>query len=233
MKTFILVLFHPVKTFVELKTADKFSKMSLIILLFLIFLNLILMIPFTEKIVFMTYSSIDLPENQQETMMQIVHKMRYLQIVGTVILDFIMFLFYALLLCVLIRLVKAKLTYKSALQLIVYSYFIAVVGDLTNTVLLYVRGLDDIQNMYDTSLLGLNMLTSVEKVGATFYVFLSCFTPFQLIFVFILSIGLKVFIDAKYVKTLIIAILLWLTTTLIPTLSVYFSELSATNSEII
>jgi hypothetical protein len=230
MNTFFLALFRPVKAFSEVKTAGKFSAMSLVVILFLILVNLILMMPVSEKILEITMSSMSLPENQLDMVRQVAHKMRYLQIAGSEILYLIMFLFYALLLYLFVRIAKNKLTYKNALQLIVYSYFIATIGDLVNTALLYVRGLDAIQNMYDTSLIGLNLLTSVEQFGATFYIFLSCFTPFQLMFVVLLGIGLKTFTEIKYVKALTISVLLWLITILIPTMSVYFSELTMANS---
>lgn len=224
MKTFFLVLFHPIKTFGKLGTDCKFSKMSLFILLFLIYINQILMIPVSEKIVSITISSMDIVESQQDSIMQITHKMRYLRAIGALFYYFLTLLFYALVLCVLIPIARSKLSYKNALQLIVYCYFIAVIGDLTNTILLYIRGLDSIKNVYDISLLGLNMLTSVERVGPTFYVFLSCFTSFQLLFIFLLSIGLKVFTNIKCILISVIATIFWLITTLIPVISVYLSD---------
>jgi hypothetical protein len=232
MNTLFLALFRPVKTFNEVKATGKFSTISLVIVLFLMLVNLILMIPVTEKIASITLSTISLPENQLDMATQVAHKMRYLQVAGSEILYVIMFLSYALLLYLLVRIAKDKLKYKSALQLIIYTYFIVTVGDLLNTALLYVRGLDAITNMYETSLIGLNLLTSVEQVGATLYTFIGYFTPFQLTFVFLLSIGLKVFTEVKYTKSLIISILFWLITILIPTLSVYFSQIAVANSGI-
>ena len=224
-----LALFRPVKAFNQLKT-ESFSVMSLILLLFLMLVNLILLIPITEKVTLLIYSSMALPENQLDTMMQVAHKMRYLQTAGTTIFYLIMLLFYALLLFVFVRIAKDKLAYKKALQLMVYSYFIVAIGDLVNTTLLYVRGLDAITNIYNTSLIGLNLLTSVEQVGATFYTFLGYITPFQLGFMLLLSIGLKIFTDMQYVKALIISLILWLITILIPTLTIYFSQLTVENA---
>ncbi|GHS95678.1 hypothetical protein AGMMS50276_12220 [Synergistales bacterium] len=232
MNTFFLALFRPVKTFNEVKATGKFSTMSLIIVLFLMLVNLILMIPITAKVTSITFSSMSLPENRLDMMTQVTHKMRYLQVAGSEILYVIMFLFYALLLYLFVRIAKDKLNYKSALQLIVYSYFIVTVGDLINTALLYARGLDAITNMYETSLTGLNLLTSAEQVGAPLYTFLGYFTPFQFVFVFLLSIGLKVFTETKYIKSLTISILFWLITILIPTLSVYYSQLAVAKSGI-
>ena len=55
MNTFFLVLSRPVKTFNELKTVDKFSVMSLLVLLFLMLVNLILLMPVTEKIMLLKF----------------------------------------------------------------------------------------------------------------------------------------------------------------------------------
>ncbi|MDR1181366.1 MAG: YIP1 family protein [Bacteroidales bacterium] len=232
MNTFFLALFRPVKAFNEVKLADKFSAMSLIILLFLMLSNLILLIPATVKINTITFSSISLPEDQLDTITRVAYKMRYLQAAGTTILYLIMSLFCALLLYVFVRIAKEMLTYKSALQLFMYSYFIVTIGDLVNTALLYIRGLDAIKSVYDTSLTGLNLLTSMERVGITEYVFLSYITPFQVWFVVLLCIGLKIFTNMNTVKSVVISVLFWFITILIPTLSVCFSELTMEKSGI-
>ena len=233
MKNFIFALFRPVKTFSEVKVTGKFSVMSLIIILFLMLINLILLSPITEKVVYMTYLSMSIPESQLDTMVQIAHKMRYLQIAGAIIQYVFMFFLYSFILYITVRIAKNRIGYKSALQLIVYSYFIVAIGDLTNTILLYARGLDAIANIYENSLIGLNLLTSVEQVGVTLYTFLCYFTPFQLIFVILLSIGLREFLEVKYIKTLTISVLFWLITISIPTLSIYFSNLAIEKYELI
>ena len=225
MNTMFLTLFRPVKAFNQLRP-EPFSIMNLIMILILMLVNLILLIPVSEKILQITISSMSLPQNQVDTMIQVARKMRYLQMAGTIIMYVVMFLFYAFLLHLITRISKSKLDYKKALQLLVCSYLIVAIGDLVNTVFIYIQGLDMIKDMYNTSLTGLNLLISVEQLGAVGYTFLSYITPFQLWFVILLSIGLKIFIDIKYVKSLVISIVFWLITILIPVVSVYFSELT-------
>lgn len=229
MKTFFLVLFHPIKSFTDSKADEKFPLISLTIILFLMFINLILMVPVVEKVTSLTISTMDLTDIQIDTANQITHKMRYLQVIGSEIFYILMFFSYALILYVIVRLAKVKLEYKKALQLIVYSYLIIIIGDFINTFLLFLRGLDAITNIYDTSLLGLNLFTSIEQVGATLYTFLSYINIFQLIFAVLLSIGLKVFTDKGYLKSLIISVIFWIITILLPTLSVYYSQLTVAN----
>jgi hypothetical protein len=225
MNTFILILFRPIKALNQLKI-EPFSIMSFIVVLILLLLNLILSIPFNEKILQLTVSSMSLPQNQLDMVFQMANKMRYLQVAGTGILYIIMFLFYALLLYVFVRLSKDKLDYKKALQLLVCCYMTVAIGDIINTILIYMRGIDSIKHIYDTSLTGLNLLTSVEQIGATGYIFLSYINPFQLWLIVLLSIGLKIFANMKPIKAIIISFLFWLITILIPVISVYFSQLT-------
>jgi hypothetical protein len=226
MNSLFLLFFNPKTAFENMKTIEKFSVTSMIILLFLMLLNLILMIPINEKITEVTFSSMNLNEDQVGVMLQVSHKMRYLQVAGAEILYIGMLLFYAFLLYLSVRISKSRLDYKKSLQLLVYSYFIIATGDLVNTVMLYTKGLDTINNLYGTSLIGVNLLTTVEQMGATGYTFLSYINPFQLGFVCLLSFGLKILSDTKWLKSLIVCTLVWLSTILIPTLSVYFSQLT-------
>jgi hypothetical protein len=134
-----------------------------------------------------------------------------------------MLLFYAFLLYLLIRIVKNKLKYKKVFQIFICCYTVTVMGDLINTIIIYIRGLDNIKNIYDTSLTGLNLLTSIELIGIVPYISLGYVNPFQIGFLILLSVGLKTVIDIKQVEAMIISVLFWLIIVLIPTLSVYFS----------
>lgn len=230
MDTLFTTLFRPFKSFREMKVAGRFPVMSLIVLLFLVLLNHILMIPVMEKITSLTFSTMSVTESQRETMTQVVHKMRYLQVAGTLIMYTISIFLYALLLYAIVYFARERLKYKEALLLITFSSFIIVLGDLINTGILYIRGIEEIKSTYEITFTGINMFVSVEEVGATLYTFLSCINPFQIAYIILLSIGLKVFTEAKYVKVILISLLIWTITILIPTLSVYFSELTLTKS---
>ncbi len=233
MNTLFSTLLRPAKTFNEIKTAGKFPTTSLIIVLFLMLLNLILMVPIMEKITSLTFSTMNIPENQRETISQVAYKMRYLQAFGSFIMYALTIFFYALLLYAIGALAKAKLKYKEALTLITLSTFVIVLGDLINTGILYIRSLDAITNPYEIVSTGINMLTSVDQVGPTLYTFLGYINPFQIAFIILLSVGLKMFTDIKYAKAFSIAFLLWIITILIPTMSVYFSQLTLAKSGIL
>ena len=225
-------LFSPFRAFNELKQEKKFPAMALIIVLLLVAVYLILMLPITAKITALTLSSMPLPEEQLERSMEILHKMRYLQVIGGIFSTAATLFLYALLLYLLTLIAKPALTYIKSFTIIVYSYFALLLGNLINIGLLYLKGLDNITNPFEISLTGLNLLTSVEQAGLVLYSFLSYINPFQVWFIILISLGLKVFADIKYTKALLICILFWVITILVTLVSVVFSEITLKNAGI-
>jgi len=224
MNTILLSLFRPGRAFGELKQESKFPSMALIVLLLLVAVNLILLIPVMSKVTALTLSNASMPEAQLDRALEVVHKLRYLQVVGGVFSSAVTLFLYALLLYIITLIAKPALTYVQSFILIVYGYFAVAIGELINTGLLYIRGLDVITNPFEIALTGLNLLTNMEQAGAAGYTFLSMISPFQLWFVIILSIGIKAFKDIKYAKALLICILFWLVTVIYPVVMVLFSE---------
>jgi hypothetical protein len=94
------------------------------------------------------------------------------------------------------------------------------------------KGLEAINNPYEIVFTGLNLFTSVEKAGVMGYTFLTLVNPFQLWFVILLSIGLKIFTEIKYTKALIICIIFWLISVIYPVFSAFFSEMAMKNAGI-
>ena len=226
MNIILQTLICPVKAFNELKQENKFPVMALVILLLLIATNLILMVPITSKIMTITMSSMPLPEKQLDATLSMMHKLRYLQVIGGVFSTVITLFFYALLLYIITVVAKPAITYIKSFSLIVYSYFSVLLGSLINTGIIYLRGLDKITNPYEISMIGSNLLTTVEKAGIAFYMFLCYINPFQIWFIVLLSIGLKTFTDIKYTKALFLCIIFWLITLIFPVVSGIFAEIT-------
>jgi hypothetical protein len=59
--------------------------------------------------------------------------------------------------------------------------------------------------------------------------FLSYINPFQLWFIVLLIIGLKIFTDSTWAKSTIVCIVYWLIVTLFPVISTYFSQVMMAN----
>ena len=226
MNTILQTLFSPSRAFNELKQDGKFPAMTLTILLLLMTVYLILLVPVTAKIMALTMSSMPLPEAQLERAMDVMHKLRYLQVTGGVFTTAVTLFLYAFLLYIITLIAKPAISFTKSFILIVYSYFTLLIGGLVNTGLLFLRGLEKITNPFEIELTGLNLLTTMEKAGAASYTFLSLINPFQLWFLILLSVGLKVFADIKYAKALFICVIFWLLTVIYPVVMVVFSEIT-------
>ena len=219
------IFFNPVKVFSELKQENKFPVMAFIILLMLAAVNMILMVPITSKVTEITMSSMPLPEEQLDITMSMMHKLRYLIALGGVFTYAIMLFIYALIFYVLTVIAKPAISYVRAFTLITYSYFALLINEFINTFILYVRGLDKITDAFELMFTGLNAFTTREEAGAAIYTFLCYINPFQILYIALLSIGLKVFADIKHSKSLIICIIFLLILVIFSVGSAAFSEM--------
>ena len=224
MEPLVNIIVNPFKAFKQLKTEEKFPVIALVILLTLALINLILMAPVTAKLSETVLSGMSLPDKQKDMAIEMTHKLRYLSMIGGFIMSAVILFLQALILFVIALIFKAQLNYAKALRLIIYCFIVLVIGDLVNTILIYFKGIDTIENMYSVMLTGASLLTSVEKVGVALYTFLSYINPFQLWFVVLLTIGIKIFTDSGWSKSFAICIIFWLIVTLFPVITTYFSQ---------
>jgi hypothetical protein len=226
MNTVLNIIVNPVKAFNQLKTEVKFPVIALVILLMLELIVLILNVPVNAKISETVLSGISMPEKQMDMAIQMTHKLRYLIMLwGFIVYAGILFL-HALLLFVIAWIFKTQLTYAKALRLIIYCMIISIIGALVNTAFLYFRGIDNINSVYDIQRIGANIFTSVEKAGAPLYVFLSSINPFEIWYIILLVIGVKIFTDSDWTKSLLICLIFWLIVTLYPVVTTYFSQMA-------
>ena len=226
MKTFLKILYNPVEAFRDLKNTGKFPFMALILLLVVVIINQILMIPVTTKTTEISFSSMALPLNddQIETTMNMMYKLRYLQVVAAVFSHLFLLAFYTLIIWLFLKIAKQKLSFQKTFEFIIHCFLVLCLGDLVNTFLLYYQGIENISNMYEIALTGLNLLTSTERVGVTFYTFLATINPFYIWFVILLTIGLKILADIKYAKAFIFSFIFWAILVSITVVPIYFTQ---------
>ena len=223
------VLYSPFKAFSALKSSEKFPLMSLILLLVIVAINNILMIPVTAKVMELTFSSIQIPlsegqTNQMDTMMQMMYKLRYLQALGAVFTYCFMLVVYTLIIWILTKIAKQSLTFQKAFELMIHCSFVLALGALVNVFVLYAQGIENITNMYEISLTGLNLLTSADQAGVTFYTFLSLINPFYVWFLILLTIGIAKLTETKISKAFIPAFLFWAIIIAFPVVMVFISQ---------
>jgi hypothetical protein len=225
MDTLLKIIYNPVKAFRELKSREKFPVMSLILLLVVVIINNILLIPVTTKIYELTFTSMQIPmsEAQIETTMQMLHKIRYLTAASAVFTYIFMLVIYTLVVWVFTKIVKQSLSFQKCFELMIHCCFVIVIGNLANSFILYNQGIENINNMFEISLTGLNLFTSVESAGVVFYTFLSLINPFYIWFVVLLTIGLVVLAGMKPVKGFIISFIFWMLIITYSVVTVYFS----------
>ena len=225
MDTFFKILYMPAEAFQALKGRNKFPWMSLILLLVVVIINNILLIPVTVKVSELSLTSMSLPisDEQIETTMKFMYKIRYLQVVGAFFMYIFMLVVYTLIIWILTKIAKRSLSFQKTFELVIHCCFVLAIGALVNTFVLYEQGIENIKNMFEISLTGLNLLTSVESVGVVFYTFLSLINPFYVWFVVLLTIGLSILTGMKHIKAFIISFIFWIMIIAYSVISVYFA----------
>jgi hypothetical protein len=229
MNTLLNIVTNPNKVFNRLNAEEKFPAAIFIILLTLVLINMILNVPVNVKLSELVLSGMSLYEEQIDMAIRMTHKLRYLSIVGEFVMYILMLFVYPLILFVISKIFKINLSYSKTLRLLIYCFITIAIGDLINTAFVYFSGIDHIENMYATMLIGINRLTSIENVGISPYMFLSAINPFQIWFVVLLIIGIRIFTDSKWTKSLIVCILYWLIVTLFPIIITHFSRITVAN----
>lgn len=208
----------------RLGNAEKMSLFGFSCLSLLMLANLFLSIPIDEKMTRITLSLMSMSEEQNETMIQIFEKMKYLNLVGTIIFYVIMYFIYSFILFVCIRIFKAIGSYKNSLKILAYSYFPVIIGDIINTLFLYHKGIDNITNIYEIYCIGLNTFFSVFNTGLFLYSILTYINPFQLLFIILMTVTLKNTLNISYAKSVLITIMFWILTITIPAVSFHYSN---------
>ena len=226
MDTILKVLYTPFQAFRELKSRQNFPWMGLIVLLIIVLVNNILMIPVTTKVLELTYSTMNLPisEEQIEYTMQFMYKIRYLQVAGGVFSYLFILAIYTLIVWIFTRIAKQTIAFQKTFELIVHCCMALAIGSLVNCFLLYGAGIETIENMYEISLIGPNAFTSVDSVGIYLYTFLMSLTPFYVWFVALLTVGLAILADMKYLKAFVISLLFWIVIVAYSLGSVFFAN---------
>ena len=226
MNNLFKMIYQPVTAFQALKNTEKFPFLSLIVLLIITIINNILLLPITIKMQEITISSMAMPlsDEQMNMSMQLLYKLRYLQVLGALFSYVFMSVVYTLIIWIFTKIAKEHLSFQKALELIIYCSFALALGSLTTTVLLHVRGVENIDNIFEISLIGLNVLTSTESVGLVVYSLLAFINPFYLWFVVLLTIGLASLTDMKMSKAGLLSLLFCFILVAFSISSVYFSQ---------
>lgn len=227
MDTLVRTFFYSNKTREDgLESNISFPAFAFMLLIVMILANAFLCIPINEIIVKHTFSSMNIPPDNMNMMLEISYKTRYLQAISNGIVQIGQIFFFPLFIYILGKVLREKITYKMCLIIYLYSYFIVQAGDIINTILLYVKGIENIHQVYEINLMGLNRMFSFQSLGPVMYTLLTYINPFQLFSVLIIYLGLKNMLNIKPAKAIAMSGIFWIITILFPLLSVYYSEVA-------
>lgn len=189
---------------------NKFPVALFFCLLLLMVFNTILSIPITQRVSEVMFSSMNLPIEQMDMMAAMAEKINYISIVTTLFTGSVYIFFSTLILHLLCKIFHVAITYWSVMTIFIVAALFSTIDEIINTVITLIKGLEQIGSQYDLYHTGLNILTSVEKIGIAGYMFLSHINILQLLFVIALTIGLKIVGHISKRKAAIIAIIFWL-----------------------
>lgn len=226
MSTLLEILFNPVMGFDKLKKNDTFSFVNLFITLVVMLFSLILNAPIKEKASMILLSSMNLPNDQIDNMIQVMYKMRYLQIINGEMLGLASLVFNSVVIYILIIMLKRKMRFKLVFHLIVLISPILYLGDIINSIMIYIIGINNMSSPYDALMFGANKLVPISSISTILYTFMSYINPFQIWFICLLCIALRILMKIGYAKSFAISILFWFISVALPTLSMYFSDLA-------
>lgn len=187
---------------------NKFPLKPFIYVMLLMLLNTILSIPVTEKIASVGFSSMDIEKADQAVQMMGI--MKYIIIFFSIFISAMHLFIGSSLLYILCRIFRALLTFWQAMTIFVMASFIYVLGEIVNTIILLNRGIECVNSLYDTYSIGLNLLTSVSVVGKMQYVLLANINIFQILFVAMIIMGLKLVCKVDTYKAFLISLLFWM-----------------------
>lgn len=196
--------------YTKIAETNKFPSALFFCLILLMVFNVILSLPITQRISEIMFSSMNVPEEQMNMMMGIMQKMKYVSIVSALFTGAVYIFVVSLILYLLCKLFRAKITYWGAMTVFLVGALFHTLNDIINTGITLFKGLEQISSPYDVYHTGLNVLTSVEQIGVAGYILLSNITVLGVLFVIIIAIGLKFVCNISKFKASIIAIILWL-----------------------
>jgi hypothetical protein len=208
MKSF-KVLYNPKKVFNEIAQNTNWGT-DYIILSFILVIIAIFILPIKEQILNNFLALKGLSANQMELIKSTAKKTQYIDLIAEPIIFLIKTLVLTILLYLGILLYKGKKIFKELFSLSIAAFIIMVLSSLANMVLLYFKGVENINGVIDTYAIGLNIYFNYKVVGIPLYQFLTHVNIFEVWFVIILIFGVNKIAEIGKIESSIIVISTWL-----------------------
>jgi len=148
-----------------------------------------------------------------EMVEQVISKAKSFNIVGLAITPLMILLKWSILsalVLVVSFLFTENFKYKQAFSIVSYSSLVLLLGDVFNTGIIYLKGIESITGPFDLSNIGLNVFFSLESTGMGMYSFLSEITVFAIWNIVIVAIGFMGMANLNKVKAGTASAIVWL-----------------------
>jgi hypothetical protein len=210
LSNIINILAEPTEAFSKIVVSPKWIPAFFLITIIVIICGLF-MLPFSERIIIKTLLSRMDAEQIQQAML-VYERFQYLGILFSAIPLLIKWIFLSALLYYGAILLNAQnIRYKSIFTVVVYSEFIILLMGIINLLLLYIRGVDSINNITDLqTIVGLDYFLTDKQYSITLYTFLSSFNVFSVWYVATLTIGISIITYFSKYKSAILVSAIWL-----------------------
>ena len=224
MKEFIQIIANPVGLYKEANTINWVRVLLILVLLTII--NSLLSLQIGEVVLKNSEIFTKMPSEQAEMIKATQQKLKYFGVVTSSIVFITKMFFYSLILWGGVSIFRKGINFSRILSVLLISYFIIVLGDLVNVGANYLVGIENITSQYDAYKIGINSFFSVKDIGGPIYTALFFINPFQIWFIILLVLGLKTIAEIDKSRAILVTLIFWFITVLIPVIMAYMSEIA-------
>ena len=200
----------PTEVFHNIKASPKWLSAFCIIAIISIICGYFIL-PFSQRIMIETLSS-KMDTEQVQKAISLSERFKYIGLLFVPLILLIKWLFLTLFLYFSAILLNAQeINFKTVFTVVVYSECIVLLMGIINLFLLYVKGVDSINNMIDLQVIvGLDYFLTDKPHNIPFFTFLNSFNVFSVWYVATLAIGVSVVTSFSKLKSAILVSSIWL-----------------------
>jgi hypothetical protein len=168
-------------------------------------------LPFSQRIMIETLSS-KLDTEQIQKAISISERFKY---IGFLFVPFVLLFKWSFITLLLyfggILLNAQEINFKTVFSIVVYSEYIVSFMGIINLLLLYIKGVDSINNVTDLQVIvGLDYFLTDKLHNIPFYTFLNSFNVFSMWYITTLTIGISIVTSFSKLKSAILVLSIWL-----------------------
>ena len=170
-------------------------------------INGYLMMPFTVKRIELNPS--DLPPEQLQAAVERVEKFGFVGLIATPIIFLVIYLIMAGIAHIVINIMSSEASFKKTLSLVSYAGLISILGQIISTVILRMRGVENVESMADLKV-SLSLAALFPDLKGVGYAFLESLSIFSIWYYILFLLGTAVIFRMSRSRALVPVIIMWL-----------------------